>query len=62
MKPVRLWPRVLTGVVVLAAGVYMMGTEVGNAQWVVGLIVAILGAALLTSTAIVRRRARTGSP
>lgn len=54
----RLWPWVVVGFLVLAAGVFTMGTEVGNTQWVIGLIVTILGVALLARTVMIARRRR----
>ena len=58
MKPGRSWPWVVVGFLVLAAGVFTMGTEIGNTQWIIGLIVAVLGVALLTRAAMIARRGR----
>lgn len=50
MKAKRLWPWVVAGIVVVAMGVFTMGTNVGSMQWIIGLVMLIAGVAVLVWT------------
>ena len=55
-KGKRVWPRVVLGIVLLAAGVFTMGTDVGNTQWIIGLIIVLAAVAVFVQTFMARRK------
>ena len=57
----KAWPWLVGGVVALAAGVFTMGSDTGSAQWIVGLVIVIVGVALLVRGFVLsRQRGQSG--